>query len=377
MIFNKFKSNFARNLVNIPGIKTSKKIVVLESDDWGSIRMPSKVVFDKLAKEHLYPEIDPYLRYDTLASVNDFNAMFDILRSVKDHKGNHPIVTANAVMGNPDFDKIAEHKFESYFWESFTTTWKKHSHCEGVEAAWHYGITEKFLRFQCHGREHINVDQWMLALQQGDKLVRKAFDHQMISISSQPNRLRFHFMEGLDYFSEAEKENKKVILKEALLFFKQYFGYESKSYIANCYIWDSAVESALAELGVVYLQGMTNQIQPVLKDGIHSHQYKRHFFGEQNKFGQHYLIRNAFFEPSLNTDINWISECLQRINIAFRWNKPAIIGCHRLNFIGSIHEENRTKNLEQFGMLLKEIVKRWPDVEFKSSDEVINYIKNE
>lgn len=376
-MFENLKKDLRRNLLNIQGIRTNKKIVVFESDDWGSIRMPSKAVFDSLKKQQFQPELDPYLTYDTLASTTDFEALFTVLTSVKDSQNNHPVLTTNAVMGNPDFEKIAKHNFESYFWEPFTETWGKYQHCAGVEKAWQFGTAEKLLKFQCHGREHLNVDQWMSALQVGNKLVRKAFDHKMISISSQPNKLRFHYMEGLDYFSSLEKANKIVILKEALHYFKQYFGYESKSFIANCYIWGSDIEQALAELGVLYLQGMTNQIVPVLNYGIHSHNYKRHYFGEKNRFGQHYLIRNAFFEPSLDPSIDWVADCLQRINIAFRWNKPAIIGTHRVNFIGSIHEENRTKNLQQFSVLLKEIVKRWPDVEFKSTDQIMNAIKNE
>ena len=33
--------NALRNLSNLPGWRTSRKIVVIESDDWGTIRMPS------------------------------------------------------------------------------------------------------------------------------------------------------------------------------------------------------------------------------------------------------------------------------------------------------------------------------------------------
>ena len=184
-------------------------------------------------------------------------------------------------------------------------------------------------------------------------------------------------MEGLDFFSIEEKNNKKLIIKEALEYFKDYFGFESKSYIANCYIWDESVEETLAKLGVTYIQGMANQIIPVLNNNLHSHQFKKHYLGQKNKFGQQYLVRNAFFEPTLMQETDAVSDCLKRINIAFRWGKPAIIGMHRLNFIGSIHEENRIKNLHSFKLLLKEIVTRWPDVEFASSDEVLNKMKHE
>jgi hypothetical protein len=376
-MFQSINKELRRNLLNIPGPRSNKKILVIESDDWGSIRMPSRKVFEKLKSEGLKPELDAYLKYDSLAGTNDFNAIFDVLKTVKDKNNNHPIITANAVMGNPDFEKIEQHNFESYFWEPFTTTWQKYPHCAGVETAWKHGQAEKLLKFQCHGREHLNVDQWMLSLQKGDKLVRKAFNNQMISISSQPSNLKFNYMEGLDFFSISEKENKKKVVTEALLEFKNYFGFDSRSFIANCYIWDESVEETLAKLGVIYIQGMANQVIPILNNNIHSHQFKKHYLGQKNKFGQQYLVRNAFFEPTLMPETDAVSACLKRINIAFRWGKPAIIGMHRLNLMGSIHEGNRTQNLQSFKLLLKEIIKRWPDVEFTSSDEVLNKMKHE
>lgn len=370
-ILKKIKPDFKRNLLNVPGYRTSNKIVVFESDDWGSIRMPSKNVFDALKKQNFKPDEDPYLRNDTLASAQDMQALFEVLNSVKDKNNNSAILTANVVMGNPDFEKIKEHNFEKYFWEPFTSTWEKYGHCQGVEKLWQQGQEENLIRFQCHGREHLNVDQWMKSLQNNDQLLKKAFDFNMISISSQRSHLKFGYMEGLDFFSEVERQNKKVIVEEALTLFHHYFGFTSKSFIANCYIWDDFIEKILADNGVKFIQGISNQIKPKLKNNLHTHEYKRHFMGQKNQFGQRYLIRNAFFEPSLQPSEDWVSDCLSRIKIAFRWGKPAIIGCHRLNFIGVIHEDNRNKNLIQFEILLKEIIKLWPDVEFSTSDQVL------
>jgi hypothetical protein len=368
--------NLKRNLINIQGSKTAKKII-FESDDWGSIRMPSKTVFNTLQKQNLNPEKDPYLKYDALASAQDMQALFEVLNSVRDKNNNPAILTANAVMGNPDFIKIKENNFQNYFWEPFTTTWQRYAHCQDVEKTWKQGQQENLIRFQCHGREHLNVDQWMKGLQNNDVMLKKAFELEMISISSQPSPLRFGYMEGLDFFSEVERLNKKVILEEALAHFHHYFGFKSKSFIANCYIWDDFVEKVLAENEVQFIQGISNQIKPVLQNSRHTHEYKRHFMGEQNKYGQHYLIRNAFFEPSLERNTDWVSDCLSRIKIAFRWGKPAIIGCHRLNFIGAIHEENRTKNLTRFKILLKEITKNWPEAEFASSDQLFHSPKHD
>ena len=44
------KQTITHNLLNILGWRTKRHIVVIESDDWGSIRMPSKKVYDKLLR---------------------------------------------------------------------------------------------------------------------------------------------------------------------------------------------------------------------------------------------------------------------------------------------------------------------------------------
>ena len=92
--------------------------------------------------------------------------------------------------------------------------------------------------------------------------------------------------------------------------------------------------------------------------------------GQKNSLGQTYLIRNAYFEPSSNPFKDWVSSCLKEINIAFKYKKPAIICSHRVNYIGSINPENRSDNLNLLNMLLTEILKKFPDVEFMSSDEL-------
>lgn len=39
------KQHITHNLLNIPGWRTNRKVVVIESDAWGSIRMHSKEVY--------------------------------------------------------------------------------------------------------------------------------------------------------------------------------------------------------------------------------------------------------------------------------------------------------------------------------------------
>jgi hypothetical protein len=86
------------------------------------------------------------------------------------------------------------------------------------------------------------------------------------------------------------------------------------------------------------------------------------------------MVRNVVFEPTEERGIDWVDFTLKQIENAFRWDKPAIISSHRVNFCGHIDKKNREKGLKSLESLLQEIVKKWPDVEFMSADELGNCI---
>jgi hypothetical protein len=68
--------------------------------------------------------------------------------------------------------------------------------------------------------------------------------------------------------------------------------------------------------------------------------------------------------------------CLKEISIAFKWNKPAVISTHRVNYIGALYKENRENGLRKLSTLLKQIVRIWPDAEFITSAELGEIISN-
>lgn len=81
------------------------------------------------------------------------------------------------------------------------------------------------------------------------------------------------------------------------------------------------------------------------------------------------MVRNCEFEPSYHAYMN-ADYCMKEIQNAFRWGAPAIVSCHRLNFIGELNPANRDNNLREFKKLLKVVTSKYPDVEFLSSDEL-------
>lgn len=377
MLF-KLKKSIISHLQNLPGWRTRRRIVVIESDDWGSIRMPSREVYDKLLKEGYKVDLDPFMKFDNLASEKDLSLLFEVLSSTKDSNGRSAVITANSIMANPDFDKIRVADFKEYFYEPFTKTLGRYSNHGNSFKLWKEGMAAGVFHPQFHGREHLNVDRWMLGLQQNDTMLRHAFDHNMISISYESNEMRFGYMEALDHFSVEEKEAKPQVIKEGLKLFKEIFGFDSRSFIACCYVWDKEIEKVLHKGGVKYIQGVVQQLTPATENDSHYFKKTIHYIGQENSLKQLYLTRNTYFEPSImGPDTDHIGYCMQRIGAAFRMKKPAIIASHRLNYIGSIHPQNRDQNLKLLNSLLSEIVKRWPEVEFMTSDELGAYIQTD
>jgi hypothetical protein len=369
-----FKQSLTRNLQNLPGWRTKRKIVVLESDDWGSIRMASKKSFDYFLSKGLDVDKCPYNSNDSLESNEDLELLFETLNSVKDINGNPAILTANNIVANPDFEKIKADNFQKYHYELFTDTLKKYPQHDRVLELYKEGINNKVIHPQSHSREHVNVSLWMKTLQENDELSHLAFEQSMFSVhpSAKP-KYKDEFMDA--FGSNKNIDEQKNIIKDGLSLFGMIWGYKSKSFIAPSYTWNPILEETLSNEGVKYLQG-------IMVQKTHSEYYgtpikkKFHYQGQKNKYGQRYLVRNSFFEPTLLPGFDWVNDCMNRIDIAFKRSKPAIIGSHRLNFIGFINQENRSKNLKSLSELLTKIKKSWSDVEFMSSDKLGDIMNN-
>lgn len=347
------------------GQRCNKKIIVIDSDDWGSIRIPNKSVRDRMIKK--FPEIqnDSFYLYDTIASGNDLTALFEVLNKHKDSKGNHPCITVNTIMANPDFDAISKNHFDEFIYERFDKTIERY-YSDNTVKLWKEGLNNKLFFPQLHGREHLHALQWIYELKNKNEIVHFAFANYTYCFPilvkhgfSRKNVMSALNLSGLD--GEAIYHEK--YLTESVKLFNDYFGFPSNSFIAPAYIWNDKHEEILSSLGVKLIKGLGYQYSPINSDS-----FKKifHYTGQRNKFGQYYLIRNAFFEPSLLPGKDWVNECLKRIDLAFKFKKPAIIGSHRVNFIGTIEEKNRTNNLILFDELLKKIINKWPDVEFSN-----------
>ena len=356
------------------GFHTERHLVVIESDDWGSIRMPSAEVYRKLQKAGDHPENDAFLRNDCLENVADLTALFAVLTSVKDKNGSPAVMTANFAMANPDFDKIDPIN-DAYFFEPFTDTYKRYYPDQDVFSCVQDGIKSSCFVPQLHCREHMNVNRWMNDLKQQKYDTVIAFQNHMIGTGasfSQENPFGYMDAFNSNFTSDAELSN---VVHEAMELFENTFGKKSETFVASCFVWNDALEKALCEVGVRGIQSGCWQNLPVCTEEGNALRRKLRFTGQKNRIGQVYTVRNCTYEPAYQqTPMKSAKECLDQIMRAFHNRKPAIINSHRFNYIGSINRENARENLKGLSWLLRTIIDIIPDAEFISTAELLRII---
>ena len=369
-----WKSKLRVNASNIPGWHTKRHIVVIESDDWGSIRMSSLEAFERLKSAGIPVDKDHYNINDALESNEDLERLFETLQKFKDSTGRHPVMTGVNVVANPDFKAIAANNFKEYVYEPYTKTCGRYPNHDRVYELWKKGIAERLFVPILHGREHLNAQFWMRALQKGDLSTVVAFRDCVTGIplkgiggATVPN-----FQAAFDIDTPDDLPYQKEVIKAGAALFEHLYGYKPKYFVPTNGPFNNTLEKDLLDAGIKYINTGKKQREPL---GNGQYKVNTRFLGDKNQYGQIYLTRNCFFEPAaigyeLPMSHDVINYGLKEIEIAFRWHKPATISSHRVNYIGYLHPENREKGLKALSKLLGEIIKRWPDVEFMTSVEL-------
>lgn len=361
-----------KNISNFLGEKINSKVIVIESDDWGSIRMSSENAFKNLKNKGYPVDQCSYNTNDALESNKDLEMLFEVINNIKGSDDKPAIFTVNNIVANPDFVKIKESGFSEYFFEPFTETLKKYPCHDKVMNLYREGINQSLIMPQFHGREHVHIIHWLNDLKNQEAKAEDAFDQKMFSVflgsASSCNK---EYLNAMAYYSNEQEVVIKDSVKSGLNLFKAIWGFNSDSVIAPCYQWHPSLEDTFYNNGIKLIQGGVAQISPNINgEGNTS---IRHFNGQKNKLRQVYTVRNVIFEPSTNLHKDWIDSAMSEISNAFFWNQPAIISSHRLNYIGWLNEMNRTRNLDLLSKLLKRIVNKWPEVKFISSNQMLKY----
>lgn len=366
-----FIKKLSINAQGFLGASIGKKYLVIESDDWGLVRMPSKEAFNNLKNMGIPVDTCPYNFYDSLESYEDIEVIHDFCCSFRDCNNNPLSITCNFIMANPDFDAIKKSYYQQYFYHDLNETYINHQNStktlEGIKLSSSHGV----LVPQLHGREHLQVSHWLQALQSNDLETQIAFDNLVYGHPSKYfERTGIHFLSAFHINTKDELKFISQSIFDASRLFLETFGMYSDTFIAPRYILPSELEVDLKSAGVKLIQGTMVQLKPKIGNNSNKLIKQINWIGKKNQNSLSYNIRNVFFEPSLDGNFNWEKDAINRINTSFYWGKPAVISMHRINFMGGLSIENRNNNLERLRRLINEVQKIHKDVIFISTDQL-------
>jgi hypothetical protein len=356
-----------KNLSSLLGWRTNKKYVIIESDDWGSIRMPSRAAYERLHIKGLPLTNGDSLRYnlyDGLAGPDDFDGLFKSLLSFKDFKDQHPVITSVSIVANPAFDKIRESGFQQYFYEPFTQTLERFGLSNSI-SFWKEGVKLNLFKPQFHGREHLNVAAWMRALQRKDKFTHLAFDEGMWGFRHAGSS-SVNFQAAFDLEIIEDIQMQKDILITGLDLFEDIHGYRPSFFVPPNGPFNHQLEKTIYQSGIKYLSTPKLHNEPL---GEGKTRLRIFYLGKKSNNQILFITRNCLFEPS-KPGKDWVASCIADMKIAFRWGKPAIISSHRVNYIGIHDETNRKNGLANLNRLFTKMLELWPDIEFITTDKL-------
>ena len=354
-------------LTNFVSWKTNRKIVVFLSDDWGTIRTDSLKA--RTILENAGINMNEFFdRYDSLERASDLEGLFDVLSSVKDKNGNPAVFTPLALPVNPDFKRLIANESSEYEYIKLPELLNTHPGHEGTWKLWQEGIERKLFMPQFHGREHMNVNILLEGIKNKDKNVLLNIENNSYSGLATKGYLSTYGFKSTD-----ELPNLKQSIEEGIQLFKVVFNFNPMHFTAPQGNYSCELEETLFLNGIKSLD--THRIK---NEHLGDNLYKKKFAytGMKNSSNQlYYIIRNCMLEQYAKSGIDWVDFCMYGIDSAFRMKTPAIISTHRVNFVGKIDPQNRDRGLKALKQLLSQTIKKWPNVEFLSVEDLFDAIK--
>lgn len=362
------------------GKNIDEKIVVFQSDGWGSARIPNREVFQSLLGKGIKISFKENKGFRTVLdgfeNPKELNQLLEILLKHKDADGKNPVFTFNVTTGNPDFKKIEDHEFSEYFSEPFHHTMERER--PGVLSLWRSGIDQGLISPQFMGHDPVNQKRWLDGLIKNRLDLQIAFQYGVYSLS----RTKFtsdYYSIAYEYLPGEDEPYLKASITQGLTVFKDFFHKWPCSFVAPFNVTPSYLLKEVRQQGVSVFQSNGIHLLPrKVKNG--EMMYHRKFFvsGLDRHTNSVQLIRNCRFEPAFFPTENEAGRCLKEIGQAFSYRRPAVISSSRSNYVGIFDEKIPEESLGQLDTLLAGIIKTWPDVKFYTTEQIAHlYDKQE
>jgi len=158
-------------------------------------------------------------------------------------------------MGNPDFEKIKAADYQQYFFQLLHETLKEFPKSNRVLELWKKGFEQNIFVFEIHGREHVNVKQYVKILQShvGKEGLRYALDHHSVGPIAF-NRINYpNYLGALHPETKAEVPELHQYILDAGNLFHYSLGYHPWVFIVPNAEEPKELEFSLNLIGIKYL----------------------------------------------------------------------------------------------------------------------------
>lgn len=210
----------------------------------------------------------------------------------------------------------------------------------------------------------------MEELQNKDSFASKFFENEFFFMDQKylcsPKRNR-DLAAAFDIMNHKDLNLQKDIIASALYIFYDLYKIKSKMFTPPAIFYNPLIEENLNKEGVKFID-VGRLFKVPQTNGKEKWQFN--YLGREKKSGLKVLVRNAMFESNISQSQSAVDRCLYDIEQAFKLRQPAIISNHRACFTGRIDDNNRRKGLFELDLLFSRILKKWPDVEFISINEL-------
>jgi hypothetical protein len=405
---------------NLPGWRSKEKYLLLSCDDFGAVRLADVTAREYLVGKGLPMDLFPFDRYDTLESVEDLQALRETLLSVKDIQGRGAVMTGFGLAANIDFARMRKEGFAEFRNEPVSRTFER----LGKRDAWDLMQQMRMdgdLVMEFHGREHVHVGWLMRRLREKNPQLLACMEVDSLA------GLEYGKTEGVDYtasFAYDTEEEIPVlasILWDGLQLFEQEWGDKPRHFTPPVMRYPRALDAVLLEAGVAYLdRSMQTEEWDATANKFRKHWY---FLNQRLKSDRKIpaewgmpaggsastlkdnieyteadvvsriagyainekieptlvhssakhlraMVRNCFFEPMFNPDMDWVDHTMAQISAAFAVGKPANIAMHRMSFVGGISPAVRERGNRDLKEILRRVKQQWPEVRFVSTREL-------
>jgi len=312
-------------------------VLVIESDDWGA---------------------GPLAQADALIRLSD------TLQRIRDSSGHPAVMTLGVVLEVPDGARIAASNCTEYHALSLAD-----SRFDAVRAAIRDGIQAGVFAPQLHGQCHY----WppaLMAAAQGNPTVRDWLTAaEPAATENLPSSLQSRWVDASTLPSRALTPDAicQAAAAEAGVY-QAVFGSVPQVAVATTFVWNDAVEAAWAQIGVeaVITPGRRATCrnaagQPGCVDATM-------LTGERSLAGQTYLVRDVYFEPTLDHAPQRLADGLQ----ARTWQRRAcLVETHRFNFMQALDA-----SLAALETGLRDALAACPDLRFAAPLELARAIQH-